>query len=311
MAKKIGFVFSGAGAKIAQEIAMAEDLIVNRKIIPEVISGTSSGSLVSVAVDSILAGRLGWDRLKEIVFNLRNEDVYQAPKNPYAWYQAVFKRGGWYDTSPLRKLLERIVHQEIGIRYLGELKNRVYINVVDNATGDDIHFCSKNPEDKMLDLVDALMASCAIPTQFPPVKIGNRYYIDGGAGRDFAPMEAMLENGCDEVYIMIPGYAGKMDKPNHNSIIDNGLRAIGFICYDLLMVQLKYIPNVCKNTKFFLLRPRLFYNYSSLDFTIGKEQYERVKQWITGLELKPYRLDVKCGPGFLKGIEASKEKMIV
>jgi predicted acylesterase/phospholipase RssA len=77
--------------------------------------------------------------------------------------------------------------------------------------------CSKkiNAEsDPSLSLVDILMASTAFPVVFPPVRIRNAVtipnieYVDGGAGEDYVPFEALLEferargQGVERIYIV-------------------------------------------------------------------------------------------------------------
>jgi len=63
----IGFSFSGAGARIAQEAALAQALIEGlspsgEKIIPNVISGASAGTLNAVAVNAVLKSKANGDK---------------------------------------------------------------------------------------------------------------------------------------------------------------------------------------------------------------------------------------------------------
>ncbi len=51
------------------------------------------------------------------------------------------------------------------------------------------------------DLVDAVAASCAVPTVWPPVAIGGRHYVDGGM-RSTANVD--LAEGCDRVVVLAP-----------------------------------------------------------------------------------------------------------
>ena len=62
------------------------------------------------------------------------------------------------------------------------------------------------------DLADAVMASCAIPGWYQPVRIGGRRYIDGGA---WSTTSVDLMAGLDlaEVYVVAPMVSFAMDEP--------------------------------------------------------------------------------------------------
>ncbi len=62
------------------------------------------------------------------------------------------------------------------------------------------------------DLADAVMASCAIPGWYQPVRIGGRRYIDGGA---WSATSVDLMAGLDlaEVYVVAPMVSFAIDRP--------------------------------------------------------------------------------------------------
>ena len=62
-------------------------------------------------------------------------------------------------------------------------------------------------------LPDAVMASCAIPGWYAPVRIGNRLYVDGGAC-SATSLDLLAPLGLDEVYVLAPMAAFAMDVPN-------------------------------------------------------------------------------------------------
>ncbi len=80
---------------------------------------------------------------------------------------------GFYDTTPLRETLERLVDFD-----LINAKNGVRLSVgaVEIETGNFVYFDNRHitigPEH--------IMASGALPPGFPPIKIGEKYYWDGG-----------------------------------------------------------------------------------------------------------------------------------
>jgi NTE family protein len=63
-------------------------------------------------------------------------------------------------------------------------------------------------------LASAVMASCAIPGWYQPVRVGDRRYIDGGAWSS-TNLDLMAGQGLDEVYVLAPSVSFVRDAPRH------------------------------------------------------------------------------------------------
>lgn len=61
-------------------------------------------------------------------------------------------------------------------------------------------------------LSDAVMASCAIPGWFSPVRIGDREYVDGGA-ISATSVDVVAHEQLDEVYVIAPMVSFEHDHP--------------------------------------------------------------------------------------------------
>ena len=204
-------IITGAAARIPQEAALLQELDA-RGLLKEVvfISGVSSGALNAVALNGILSNKITWARYREILFSIRNEDVFirEGKRLPV-------------DTEPARSLFRHIVEDELGYRTIGELPFTTSLTVTRlrdlGLSQTAYRLCSRpiNPEsDPSLRLVDILAATTAIPLVFPPARIpGVRTipdieYVDGGASEDYVPYEALLEferfrgRGVARVYII-------------------------------------------------------------------------------------------------------------
>jgi hypothetical protein len=205
-------LLTGAAARIPQEAALLEELY-NRGLLKNVvfISGVSSGSLNAVMLNGILSGKLTWDEYRNILFNLKNSDIYvQEGKKKLP-----------VNTTPERLLFEKIVEKKLGYYKIGDLPYMTEISIT-NLKDLDLkkkvyRMCSRkiNEEtDTNLSLVDLMMASSAFPIAFPPVRISNvrtipdAEYVDGGVGDDHVPFQALLEfekfrgEGVEKVYII-------------------------------------------------------------------------------------------------------------
>ena len=49
---------------------------------------------------------------------------------------------------------------------------------------------------------ETTIASCSLPVLFPPVKLGDSYYLDGGLA-DPVPYKKAMEEGCDKVIVIL------------------------------------------------------------------------------------------------------------
>ena len=56
------------------------------------------------------------------------------------------------------------------------------------------------------------MASCALPILFQPVKVGRRYYLDGGLS-DSIPYQQAIKEGCDKNIVILTRERGYVKKP--------------------------------------------------------------------------------------------------
>lgn len=54
------------------------------------------------------------------------------------------------------------------------------------------------------DLIDAVLASCALPGVFPPVHIGDEHFFDGGLVNS-VPLERAVRHGADTVWVLHVG----------------------------------------------------------------------------------------------------------
>ena len=205
-------LMTGAAARIPQEAALLEELY-NRGLLKDVvfISGVSSGALNAVMLNGILSGKITWNEYKDILFNLKNSDVFlQKDKKKLP-----------VNSSPERELFRKIVEEKLGYHTIGDLPFPTVISITELKDLDlkrkVYRLCSRkiNEEtDTTLSLVDIMMATSAFPLAFPPVRIPNARtipnteFVDGGIGEDHVPYHGLLEfekyrgEGVNRVYIV-------------------------------------------------------------------------------------------------------------
>lgn len=121
---------------------------------------------------------------------------------------------------PGAKSLERVGHLIDAVSPLGEWAQvgehstgnnpAVWVVAMDYETGKRVVFGRAGAPHASLS--EAVMASCAIPGWFTPVKIGNRTYVDGGAV-SATSIDVVSHDGYDEVYVIAPMSLTQSDHP--------------------------------------------------------------------------------------------------
>ena len=95
-----------------------------------------------------------------------------TPRTPAEWFSPD-KVVSYYDTSALKKTLERLVDFD---RINNNEDMRLSVGAVNVRTGQFAYFDSANITIRP----EHIMASCALPPGFPPVEIDGDHYWDGG-----------------------------------------------------------------------------------------------------------------------------------
>lgn len=108
--------------------------------------------------------------------------------------------------------LERVGHLVDAVTPMDEWSEHrgVWVVAMDFATGKRVVF--GRPGAPVASLADAVMASCAIPGWFAPVRIGDRTYIDGGAV-SATSVDMLAHAGLDEVFVVAPMVSFQIDEP--------------------------------------------------------------------------------------------------
>jgi NTE family protein len=189
------FVLGGGGQLGAAEVGMLRALI-ERDVEPELIVGTSVGALngVAIAADPSLAAV---DRLAETWLGLAKDKVFAGSFLGGAT-SLLRTRTHVHSNGPLRALIERM----LPVTRFDELEVpfQCVAACIERAT--EVWF-TEGP------LVDAILASCAVPGLLPPVEIGGEHYLDGGIVNS-VPVQRAVGLGATEIYVL---HVGRIDQP--------------------------------------------------------------------------------------------------
>ena len=194
-------VYGGGGAKAAAHLG-AERALRERGLAPAAYVGCSMGAVVAAGF------ALGMDpeALEARMVELGRRPV--AVPDPLVLLLGV-RRPALLKGAPLRAAFEAL----IPVRRFADLKHPLTVTATDLDRGDQI-ILGAGGED--VPLIDALMASCALPVYFPPVRLGTRRAVDGGL-RAVVPVEVALRHRPERVVAVDtgPGFDEGPAAPGH------------------------------------------------------------------------------------------------
>jgi NTE family protein len=172
----VAFVFQGGGSLAAPQVGMLRALN-EAGLMPDLVVGSSAGALNAVAFASD-PSPAGLGRLESVWMSLRRRRV--APFSVRTALAAVAGRGdGLVSNSALRGLIESAA-------IAGTLNGTsipAHVVATDLASGEPVVLSGG-------ETALALLASCAFPGLYSPVKVGGRLLVDGGVSADVPVLQA-------------------------------------------------------------------------------------------------------------------------
>jgi NTE family protein len=280
-AAKTAFVFAGGGSLGAVQVGMLRTLL-SHGVRPDFVVGSSAGA-INASYFAAAPDLDGVAALARIWSGLRRSDVF-----PFTLVSALGllrHPGNLVDPSGLRHLIE---------------SNLPYRRIEDAAI--PLHIMATNQQGQPVRLssgpvVEAILASTAIPGVFPPVEINGEALMDGAIAAN-TPLLLAAQLGAARIVILPTGYACALEQPPRRAVA-KALHAVTL----LIAWQLMHELEVCSRDIEVHLVPTLCpLAVSPFDFSAANELMERAassaQKWIEegGLtrralpqELSPHR----------------------
>ncbi len=182
-------VFGGGGVKAAAH-AGAWRAIGEAGLTPGYYCGTSMGAVVAAC----FSAGLSYEDVRRRVGLIKRQNVAQSRR-------LLALRGlsapSIFYLEPLRHVIEQLVP----VRAFAELRVPLSVTAVDLSTGALLIFGAGGED---VPLVDALLASCALPVFYPPVVLNGRRCADGGL-RAVLPLSVVARVPADLVVAVDTG----------------------------------------------------------------------------------------------------------
>ncbi|MCM8784772.1 MAG: patatin-like phospholipase family protein [Candidatus Omnitrophica bacterium] len=184
MKMKKGIALSGGGARSFCQIGVLK-VLEKEGIHFDVITGTSMGAIIG----TIYSFTQSAEQLEDIIFKIFSKSELKKIENFFSRKRGrnYFNRfvdgikdfsillfdsfkSGIFDSEIIKEKIYMYIGKEI---YFEEQKNILGIIATDYFSGKTVIFNKGK-------IIPSLIASCAIPGLITPVKINDKYYVDGG-----------------------------------------------------------------------------------------------------------------------------------
>jgi len=194
--RRSAFVLGGGGLLGAGEVGMLRALL-EAGVTPDLVVGTSVGAINGAAVaadpsDRAVAG------LTEVWRGLASSGLYRG--NPLRRARHLARTGGTavHPNDPLREMLT----ERLDGRLIEDLPVPFQCVAASIERAAE-HWFTRGP------VVDAVLASSAVPGVLPPVRIGDEHFLDGGLVNSI-PVGRAVGLGAEIVYVL---QVGRIERP--------------------------------------------------------------------------------------------------
>jgi NTE family protein len=184
------FVLGGGGVLGAAEVGMAR-AVLESGVRPDLICGTSVGAINGAAIAA--------------------DPTPEGAQQLLEMWEAL-GHGGVLDGSLVGRLAGLLTHRT-ALHGNGELRrvlrDRLPVQRFEDlavpfeCVAASIERAREHWFDKG-DLIDPVLASCALPGVFPPVRIGDEHFVDGGLVNSI-PLDRAVEHGADTIWVLHVG----------------------------------------------------------------------------------------------------------
>jgi NTE family protein len=189
----IAFVFSGGGNRGALQVGAAQALLAHG-IVPDILVGTSVGAINAAYLahhPSLVTALM----LEHMWGRVTTEDVYPGSRMTILW-RLLKERISLFPNDSFYRFLCR--HMSPGVETFADLPGaQLYIVATHLETG-RMHVFGERLSDR---LIDAVMASTALPPFHPPWQIDGECYVDGGAVSGL-PLRVAVWKGARIIYAL-------------------------------------------------------------------------------------------------------------
>jgi len=241
----------------AIQVGMLQALY-ERNVEPHLIVGASSGALNGAFIAARPQTVATALELADIWTGLRRRQVF--PLNPLT---GLFGFAGLRENLVPASALRRLIGRHLTADRLEQLAIPFHAVATDVRTGLEVRL-SEGP------LVDAILASAAVPGVLPSVEWNGRELIDGGVANN-TPISQAVELGAQRIYVLSTGQACELEASPHGAL-GMVLRAINLLVHRRLTQD---IARYGREAELIVLPPPFPVEVQQIDFSQAPSLIER------------------------------------
>lgn len=249
------FVLSGGANYGAIQVGALQALLEN-DILPDMIVGASAGALNAAwfARQPTLEGL----RQLERVWRNNAPALFKQFGGVSLFLRLVQGQEGLLSNQTLERFISKVIPSQVAFSDIHQ--PRLYIVAVRLSDG-WLRVFGDQSDDRLL---DALMASTALPPLFPPWLVEGEGYVDGGVLANL-PLQAAVERGADEIYALdINRPVGVVSKYLPSGVITTAAKSVLLMHAHQAQVEIASVKN----------NPRVRLHYLQLEPTIDPGFWE-------------------------------------
>ena len=256
----IALVLSGGASLGAVQAGMLHALY-ERGVAPDLIVATSVGAVNGAFIASRPPTVATADALGAIWRKIDRDEVF--PRNLVTGLLGFLgMRSSLLPSTGLRRLLER----HIVFERLEDAAIPLHVIGVDLKSGHERRLSAG-------DVIEAVLASAAIPAVFPPVRWADVDLIDGGVAND-TPISHAIDVGATEIYVLPTGYACALHTAPR-SALGMGLHALTLLMQQRLILEIRAFRD---RARLVVLPPPCPLDVTPADFSHAEELIERARR---------------------------------
>ncbi len=268
----IGWALSGGGNRGPIQVGAMRALF-ERGIAPALLVGTSAGALNAAFIAADPTPQTN-ERLAQMWLDTKASDIFPKPK----WYmllRAAFFGNGLDDDRARAKNFQK--HLPSGVTTFGDLGAKLYLTAADLQTG-RLYLYGDDPHAQLL---EACLASTALPVVWDPEMIHGHQFVDGGVVAN-VPISVAIDRGATEIYALDLQNPGPF--PYQKGAIAIALKSIGVLTYQQALRDIQRALEQSGVTLHYISLGDIFADIELQDFSRTAEMleqgYRRARQYL-------------------------------
>lgn len=268
----IAWALSGGGNRGPIQVGAMRALF-ERGIKPDMLIGSSAGALNAAFIATHPTAETN-ERLAAMWLNTTARDIFPKPR----WLmllRAAFFGNGLDDHQARARNFQKQLPP--GVEKFGDLQAKLYLTAADIQRG-RLYLYGDDPNAKLL---EATLASTALPLMWDPEVINGHHYVDGGVVAN-VPISIALDRGATEIYALDLQDPGPF--PQRKGAIPIALQCLGVLLYQQALRDIQHALATPGVTLHYISLGDIFATVDLQDLSHTAEMieqgYQRAKQYL-------------------------------